>query len=213
MKKHLKALLTAVLCGVAAAFVAWGFFKLFPSARSVGRLTESETASVLAEAEYHSPREERAVTAAASLLGRVGYFWGGKYDSVGECPDWGEPRTVTSEGNPTTGTVRPFGLDCSGFVTWAYIQAGVPALEIGRGTWNQWMLSSEIDRSELRPGDLGFANVYPGSSGNHIGICIGFFHGEPVFIHCSNVYDTVVVTGAGNTFKYFRRPGFAEGGE
>lgn len=206
MKKHLRYFLIAILCGVAAGLVYFGFAKLKSFVKRSGPLTESEVASVLGKNEYPSETERIAVTKAVSLLGRVKYFWGGKYNKPGECPEWGELRTVTSDGSSSSGSERPFGLDCSGFVTWSYVQAGVSPADIGEGTWNQWMLSRGIDKSELRPGDLGFTNKYPGSSGNHIGVCIGYYKDKPVFIHCSNVYDTVVVTYSDGVFNYFRRP-------
>lgn len=214
MKKQIKYFLTAILsailcgilCGIVAGLIYFGISKLKGLAGRSGTLTAPEVSSVLEANEYPSDIERTAVTKAVSLLGRVSYFWGGKYNDLGECPEWGELRTVTSGGHSTSGSERPFGLDCSGFVTWAYVQAGVFPGEIGEGTWNQWMLSGEIDKKELRPGDLGFTNKYPGSSGNHIGVCIGYFKGRPVFIHCSSTYDTVVVTYSDGVFNYFRRP-------
>ena len=35
--------------------------------------------------------------------------------------------------NRSTGTIRPFGLDCSGFVTWSFINWGYTAAQIGHG--------------------------------------------------------------------------------
>ncbi len=208
MKKHLKYFLIAILCGMAAGLAAFCFSKLIGLVKRsfTGPLTEKQVAAVLENNEYASETERTAVTEAVSLLGRVSYFWGGKYNEVGECPEWGEIRKVTSGGHSSSGSLIPFGLDCSGLVTWAYVQAGVSPEDIGEGTWNQWTLSSEIDRSELRPGDLGFEKEYPGSSGNHVGICIGFFRGRPVFVHCSFGYGTVVVTRSDGVFNYFRRP-------
>ncbi|MCR5809593.1 MAG: C40 family peptidase [Clostridiales bacterium] len=169
-------------------------------------LNGEQTASLLEAAEYPSEAAKTAVQSAASLIGRVHYFWGGKSFMTGEDPEWGVEKTVTSPGHSTSGTVRPFGLDCSGLVTWAYIQAGVSLDEIGNGTWNQWFNSEPIEKSELRPGDLGFSREYPGSSGNHVGIFIGFYKGRPVFIHCSPTYDNVAATTGDGVFNYYRRP-------
>ena len=36
---------------------------------------------------------------------------------------WGVPTEVTAAGSGSTGTVRPFGLDCSGFVDWTFYNA------------------------------------------------------------------------------------------
>ena len=171
-------------------------------------LDAEQTALVLSSAEYQGAAARTAVESAASLIGKVHYFWGGKSFMKGPDPDWGTERKVTSAGHSTTGTLRPFGLDCSGLVTWAYIQAGYSAEEIGNGTWNQWFASEEIEKAELRPGDLGFQREYPGSSGNHVGIFIGHYKGRPVFIHCSPTYDGVVCTTGDGLFYYFRRPIF-----
>lgn len=185
---------------------------LAAAALLIGRLSSSRgfegarLSSLLEEADYPSEEAKTAVLSAASLVGRVRYFWGGKSFCIGEDPEWGVEKTVTSEGNSTTGTVRPFGLDCSGLVSWAYIQAGWSLDEIGNGTWNQWEASEPIEREELRPGDLGFQREYPGSTGNHVGIFIGFYKGKTVFIHCSPVYGGVVVTYGEGVFNYYRRP-------
>jgi len=63
--------------------------------------------------------EERTdvVLIAYSLVGKVKYFWGGKSLVTGWDSRWGTPMKVTADESPTTGTVRPFGLDCSGCAT------------------------------------------------------------------------------------------------
>lgn len=172
-------------------------------------LTDEQAAAVLEANEYLTPEQRTVVEAAASLKGRVHYFWGGKSRTIGPDSRWGELMLVESEGSSMSGTVRPFGLDCSGFVTWAFIQIndGRNHYEmIGDGTRNQWKKSTPIEWSELRPGDLVFQNEYPEASSNHVGVCIGFYKGKPVFAHCSAAADNVIVTTAGQIFKYARRP-------
>mgnify|MGYP000137468095 FL=1 len=56
-------------------------------------------------------------------------------------PSWGAVQQVSAEGSQSTGTLRAYGLDCSGFVTWAVIngyenQAMIAA--VGSGTSDQW---------------------------------------------------------------------------
>ena len=126
-------------------------------------------------------------------------------------PAWGQPRLVESEGSQSSGTTRPYGLDCSGFVAWCYIQQGFSSQQVeelvGYGTWNQWDRSESISFHQLRVGDWAFQNKYPTDQGNHIGICIGFDQkGKPLFLHCASSFDNVVVTGAGDVFRYARRP-------
>jgi len=138
-------------------------------------------------------------------------FLGGKSYTVGWDDRWGKPAEVTSPGHSTSGTTIPYGLDCSGFVLWCYIQLGADKTEtiekIGVGTWNQWDKSAEIKKSDVRIGDLAFINKYPGSDGNHVGICVGFLkNGEPLIAHCSATQNKVVVSTCGSEFKYFRRP-------
>ncbi len=206
-RRWLTALLTAALMLGAVAL-------LISSMTGSGKmrvLTDEELAAALEANEGLSSAQRTLVESCVSLRGRVHYFWGGKYYKLGEDPDWGSPRTVESGGSSTTGAVRPYGLDCSGYVTWAYIQAGVKAAEIGDGTWTQWQNSDEIRFDELRVGDLVFQHRYPGANGNHVGICIGFSGGRPVFAHCSSAYDNVVVTTAGGVFRYARRPHAALG--
>ena len=120
---------------------------------------------------------------------------------------------VQSGGSSTTGEMRPYGLDCSGFVAWCFLQQGLTNEEleskVGLGTWAQWENSEEISWKELRVGDIVFQNSYPTNKGNHVGVCIGFNEkGKPVFAHCALGFDNVVVTPAGDVFHYARRPGF-----
>lgn len=67
-----------------------------------------------------SAERKKVIKAACSLVGKVNYFWGGKSSSIGWDGEWGKLKTVSAEGSKTTGTKRPFGLDCSGFVTWSF---------------------------------------------------------------------------------------------
>ncbi|MCH5278912.1 MAG: C40 family peptidase [Christensenellaceae bacterium] len=163
--------------------------------------------------EYASVEQRVFIESALSLVGKVSYFWGGKCYKIGPDEEWGTPRRVTGKGHSTSNTVRPYGLDCSGFVSWCYIQLGHTKREmvdsIGSGTWNQWEKSTAIDKRDVRLGDLAFKNKYPEASGNHIGICVGFLeNGEPLIAHCSYSQNNVVVSTCGDEFIYFRRPGF-----
>lgn len=155
------------------------------------------------------------VDAGLTLVGRVNYFWGGKSSAVGWDSEWGNPKEVTSTGSKSTGQTKPYGLDCSGFVSWCFIQSGMSAADvdekIGNGTWAQWEKSAAISWEELKPGDFVFQNEYPGASENHIGICIGYtVDKEPLFVHCAASFDNVVVTNAGDVFRFARRPSVFE---
>ena len=204
MSNHLRTL-GKLAAAAAAVLIMLGLFACSGSYRI---LSEKQTERMAARNAYGSEQQRTVVEAALSLVGRVSYFWGGKYYSAGECPDWGTPREVTSPGHSTSGTVIPFGLDCSGFVTWCFCQTGVgkeSVLEtVGDGTWNQWFNSEPIEKSEARLGDVAFSKEYPGSKSNHVGIVVGFIDGEPVIAHCTPSENTVVVSTCGDTFVYFR---------
>ena len=73
------------------------------------------------------------VTYALALVDKVDYFWGGKSLVLGWDDRWGELTEVTAEGSDSTGTEQPYGLDCSGFVDWAFYNASGGRYIIGQG--------------------------------------------------------------------------------
>ena len=140
-----------------------------------------------------SPEREAVVRTACSLVGKVNYFWGGKSLVIGWDARWGELRQVTAAGSSTTGTYRPYGLDCSGFVDWVfYNQSGVSyVIGHGGGATMQHSYCVDISWADAQPGDLVF---YPDNS--HVGIVGGRdANGELLIIHCASGYNNVVVTG------------------
>ena len=84
-----------------------------------------------------SAERRTIVTKACELVGKVNYFWGGKSSAIGWDSRWGKPAKVTASGSRTTGTVRPFGLDCSGFVDWVFNNACGYILSGGGGAHAQ----------------------------------------------------------------------------
>lgn len=64
-----------------------------------------------------SDERKAIVKTACSLVGKVTYFWGGKSLVIGWDSRWGTVQKVWAAGSETTGTYRPYGLDCSGFTT------------------------------------------------------------------------------------------------
>ena len=137
--------------------------------------------------------ERRAiVTKACSLVGKVNYFWGGKSSAIGWDNRWGKSMKVTAPGSRTTGTVRPFGLDCSGFVDWVFNNACGYILGQGGGAHTQHNNCRDITFAEVLPGDFLF---YPDDS--HVGIAVGRDeNGEIFLIHCAGGYNNVVLTTA-----------------
>lgn len=140
-----------------------------------------------------SPEREAVVRAACSLVGKVNYFWGGKSLVIGWDARWGELRRVTAAGSSTTGTYRPYGLDCSGFVDWVFYNQSGSSYVIGHGggATMQHSYCTDISWADAQPGDLVF---YPDNS--HVGIVGGRdANGELLIIHCASGYNNVVITG------------------
>ena len=140
-----------------------------------------------------SEERKQVVLTAYQLLGKVNYFWGGKSLVLGWDSRWGTPMEVTAAGSSSSGTVRPFGLDCSGFVDWVFYNqsGGQYIIGHGGGASAQHSYYTPISWNDAKPGDLVF---YPGDS--HVGIVCGFdSSGNILIIHCASSSDNVVVTG------------------
>ena len=155
-------------------------------------ITDEELEQILEKLpEDLSPERRKIVETACTLVGKVNYFWGGKSNAIGWDTRWGTPMKVTAAGSRTTGTIRPFGLDCSGFVDWVFNNSLGYILGEGGGARAQHDNCEDISWSEALPGDLVF---YPNDT--HIGIIIGKDdNGELLVVHCASGYNNVVVTG------------------
>ncbi len=159
--------------------------------------------------------EERVnvITAAYSLVGEVGYFWGGKSTTIGGDPSWGTAEKVSVTGSASTGTVRAYGLDCSGFVTWSvingYLNQGMQD-SVGDGTSDQWEKANVVSEQDAQPGDLVFQKGPEAGSDNHVGIICGKTDaGDWIAVHCSSSKNGVTVGEAyGASFRYIRQPSF-----
>ena len=157
-------------------------------------------------------KSEALVEVAKFIVGKVHYFWGGKSLVTGWDSRWGTQKEVTSLGSPSTGTLKPFGLDCSGFITWVFLNAGLPFESIdqtiGQGTRSQWNKSLPINESQVQPGDLAFLAIPGTRKVNHVGMVSGRDgEGNILIIHCSSSEDNVVESTADSIgLTYFRRP-------
>ena len=80
-----------------------------------------------------SEERRQVILTAYQLFGKVNYFWGGKSLVLGWDSRWGTPKEVWAAGSPSTGTVRPYGLDCSGFVDWVFYNISGGTYVIGHG--------------------------------------------------------------------------------
>ena len=139
-------------------------------------------------------KERRAVVERAlSLAGKVNYFWGGKSLVFGWDDRWGQLAKVTADGSSTTGTYRPYGLDCSGMVDWAFYNAtnGSYVIGHGGGAAMQHSCCTPVRWEDAQIGDLAF---YPDDE--HVGIVAGWDKdGNIQIVHCASSYNNVVITG------------------
>ncbi len=139
-------------------------------------------------------KERRAVVERAlSLVGKVNYFWGGKSLVFGWDDRWGQLAKVTAAGSSTTGTYRPYGLDCSGMVDWAFYNAtdGSYVIGHGGGAAMQHSYCTPVRWEDAQIGDLAF---YPDDE--HVGVVAGWDKdGSIQIVHCASSYNNVVITG------------------
>lgn len=185
--------------------MAWGNSKTFLAREEIEEIKSHIPEGIII-------KSEKVVEAAESLVGKVNYFWGGKSLAIGWDNRFGTDMEVTSPGSSSTGTIRPFGLDCSGFVTWVFVNAGLPAESIestiGHGTTAQWNVSTSIPASAAMKGDLAFLAIPGTRKVNHIGIVAGINdNGQIMVIHCSAGTNNVSISTAESVgFQYYRRP-------
>lgn len=139
-----------------------------------------------------APERREVIKTACSLVGKVNYFWGGKSLVMGWDSRWGTVQKVTADGSTSTGTYRPYGLDCSGFVDWVFYNATEGNYIIGHGgAASQHTYCTAISWADALPGDLVF---YPDDT--HVGIVAGWDEsGNVLIFHCASGYNNVVITG------------------
>ena len=164
-------------------------------------ITNADVQSIINGLPSSLPQKRKDVVKnAGSLVGKVNYFWGGKSSAIGWDSAWGSMRRVTAAGSPSSGTIRAYGLDCSGFVSWVFNNSG---MYVGDGTYGQRDRSTLVSASTVQAGDLAFLPSY-----SHVGIVVGQdISGNILVIHCSSSANNVVVSTASSVgFTVFRRP-------
>ena len=165
-----------------------------------GVLTDSHTMEPTGEAmevwerlpDDLSMERRMVVTYALALVDKVNYFWGGKSLVLGWDDRWGELTEVAVEGGDSTGTEQPYGLDCSGFVDWAFYNASGGSYIIGQGggAAEQHANCVDIEWDKVQPGDLLF---YP--EDEHIGIAAGRdWLGRLLVVHCASGTGRVAIS-------------------
>lgn len=170
------------------------------------RLTEEEFEAALARVPEEAFGERRAVLlAAASLVGKVAYFPGGRSLAWGWDGRWGETRTVASPESGAYGTARPLGLDSAGLVSWAFLNALGPDRFPNPETPAPWRDLVPAALCDARPGDLAFYEEPEDGRGGHMGIVLTVKEeGPETVIHCAE-NGGVQVSGA-ERFPYVGRP-------
>lgn len=138
-----------------------------------------------------SDARKAVIATALSLRGQVPYDWGGKTSKAGYDNTW---WTYSNEKG------RQNGLDCSGFVQWAYMTAGFPKDVTDKliSTYTMRQNFNTISEQELVPGDIGLLKDNDVGT-NHCGIYLG----DGIWVHCSSAYGTVVATPY--NFRVFKR--------
>lgn len=151
-----------------------------------------------------SETRKHIVKTGLSIVGKVPYFWGGK-SAAGWNDEWNTPKLVTAAGSTTTGTIRPFGLDCSGFSDWTYKTA--VGVSLYGASWSQWDESYAITAEDLLPGDLGFLMDDDGGGWNHVLIFAGYGeNGERMWVHSSGGEGVIFNTPSYEAGLALRRP-------
>lgn len=169
-------------------------------------ITQEDAAELLRRLPEDLSRERRAVVeTACKLVGKLNYFWGGKSLVLGWDSRWGTIQKVWAAGSPSTGTYRPYGMDCSGFVDWVFynMSGGSYVIGHGGGARMQHSYCTPISWSQAQPGDLVF---YPDDT--HVGIVGGWDEsGNIQIIHCASGQNNVVITGKAG-FTSIGRPDY-----
>ena len=149
-----------------------------------------------------SDMRKHILSTALSLVGKVPYFWGGKSEA-GWNDAWNTPRLVTAAGDHTSGTIQPFGLDCSGFTDWIYKTA--VGMSLYGTNWSQWDNSFAVSAAELQPGDLGFLGGR--EDWTHVLMFAGYGeNGQRMWVHSSGGEGVILNTPSYEAGLSLRRP-------
>lgn len=145
-----------------------------------------------------SNERKTLIKTAISLIGQVPYQWGGKASGPGYDNSW---WLYLDNGDQK-------GLDCSGFVQWAFMTSGFSEDITDKLISTSTTVGNfeKISVDELLPGDLGLFNNGSLSS-NHVGIYLG----DGYWIHCSSSANTVTIAQNVGFNLYVRAIELADG--
>ena len=128
--------------------------------------------SVVASAKYLS--EEYTVNG-----NNLPYFWGGKRLEKGVDESWGSLKTIAGSGtsDQPLGQQFPYGLDCSGFVSWTlynsgydidvYYSDGIVSHCFSKGGIDHQLDNNIFNDVEIKAGDIIYRDI---GDDDHIGI-------------------------------------------
>lgn len=141
-----------------------------------------------------SAERKEVVRSALTLVGKVNYFWGGKSFAFGWDDRWGQIRKVTAEGSENTGSYRAFGLDCSGFTGWSFINGFNDTsvfYDLGFTAAEQYNNSVPVSFGNAKPGDLAFWDDL-----SHVGVIVGYTDdgADLLIVHCEGGSSNVIIS-------------------
>ena len=143
-----------------------------------------------------SAERKNVIYYALSAVGKVPYYYGGKAAKQGlDGNQFG--KTV---GRDYKGRNKK-GLDCSGFVQWAYWSGAENPLDFASSTKELVGKGNKIKRSELIPGDL----VIQPSGESHVVMFLAWTEeGQMLAIHENSTAGTVSVDEVSANYPYYR---------
>ena len=144
---------------------------------------------ILANSNGERDKVVNAAMFMSSIFPHLPYYWGGGhfYDQEGVDPSWGTGRVVTSPGDETTNTEKPYSLDCSGYVDWLFYNSDFVTDEayklndvayVNNGLGSYEGITEDGIASRVKPGDLAHMK-------NHVGVVVATNGNIITVSHCS----------------------------
>ena len=143
-----------------------------------------------------SAERKNVIYYALSAVGKVPYYYGGKASEQGlDGNQFGKTVGRDYKGRNTKG------LDCSGFVQWAYWSGAENPLDFASSTKELVGKGNKIKRSELIPADL----VIQPSGESHVVMFLAWTEeGQMLAIHENSTAGTVSVDEVSANYPYYR---------
>lgn len=161
-------------------------------------LTEEEISAYMKDLPEDLSEERKAlIHFALSSVGKVPYFYGGKAGVKGLD---GNHFGATISSSDYKGRNRK-GLDCSGFVQWAYWSSVDRNLDFASSTQELIGKGQKIKRSELKPGDL----IIQPSGESHVVVFIKWTkEGKMLAVHENGTAGNISVDEVQANYPYYR---------